>query len=207
MFFLEEFKVNTAQVKSLATEADILYLQSLYEEFFNEISDGDDILNSGSSTLSVELGDTASGDLGMDVEQKMSPEEISHQLGFSKAGLPLQFNIHRHTAGLTAWEKDHASIFEHDSPEIIPNRLHWHQLAGVHSFARAVFTPESNPEACTGFLISDEVGLGKTAQVISIIAYLNQSITLEERKRSETQEVTDLPPILGKFWKSLCLLF
>lgn len=189
---LELFKVTSAQVKSLATEADIQYLESLYEEYFNDTSDGDDILNSGGS--SVDLGETERGDLGMEVEQKLSFNELSHRLAFSKAGLPLQFNTLRHTAGFTPWEKDRASLFNDKSPEIIPNRLHWHQLAGVHSFARRVFTEESDPKACTGYLISDEVGLGKTALVISIIAFLNQIIEVQARKGSHL----DLPPVLGK---------
>lgn len=132
----------------------------------------------------------------MEVEQRLSFDDISHQLGFSKTGLPMQFNKFRHMAGLTPWEKDHTSIFKDASaPHIVPNRLHWHQLAGVHSFARTVFTGEANPQACTGYLISDEVGLGKTAQLISMIAFLNQCITTQERKASHPQ---DFPPVLGK---------
>ena len=187
-------------MKTLATEADIRYLENLYEEYFNDTSDGDDILNSGTSTLSIELGATEHGDLGMEVEQKLSFNEISQRLGFSKMGLPLQFNTLRHTAGLTPWEKDHIYLFEDKGPEMVPNRLHWHQLAGVHSFARRVFTGESNPKGCTGYLISDEVGLGKTALVISIIAFLNQAIEVQERKKTRPQELLELPPVLGKFF-------
>lgn len=198
--------MTSKQVKTLATEADIQYLESLYEEYFNDTSDGVDVLDGGSSGLSLELGEAEHGDLGMEAEQKLSFKEISHRLGFSKLGLPLQFNALRHTAGLTPWEKDHASLFDDKSPEIVPNRLHWHQLAGVHSFARSVFDAEPNPKACTGYLISDEVGLGKTALVISIIAFLNQTIEVQERKRTRPQEILDLPPVFGRCWKSCSLI-
>ncbi|KAF8869930.1 SNF2 family N-terminal domain-containing protein [Infundibulicybe gibba] len=98
-----------------------------------------------------------------------------------------QFNKYRDPTGATtAW----------DSPDVFakePLKLHWHQLAGVQSVIRNTFTKEPNAEdKCSGILICDEVGLGKTALAIATIAFLNQSIYCAENGSAQ-------PPVLGVY--------
>ncbi|EKM49396.1 uncharacterized protein PHACADRAFT_201655 [Phanerochaete carnosa HHB-10118-sp] len=51
----------------------------------------------------------------------------------------------------------------------IPSNLKWHQVVGLHRFAESMFTG-------TSVLNMDEVGVGKTLQVIALIAYRIMSI-------------------------------
>jgi TATA-binding protein-associated factor len=78
-----------------------------------------------------------------------------------------------------------------------PLALHWHQLAGVHAIMRMNFTknPVSSDHRC-GMLIADEVGLGKTFQAATTIAFLSDLVMCQ--KLSQSQPVT-FPPIIRKF--------
>jgi len=57
--------------------------------------------------------------------------------------------------------------------------LHWHQLAGIHSIVCTIFIATEDLSHPCGVLIGDEVGLGKTAQAIGVIAFLNMVIFLQ----------------------------
>ncbi|THU88715.1 hypothetical protein K435DRAFT_305531 [Dendrothele bispora CBS 962.96] len=172
----------------LANDADIAYLRNLYMQYFE--SDDDDSSQppiTESHEPEIPLEDILDGDLGMEEEAKMDPATLSQSLGF-KNHLPYQFNSLRHCAGATPW--DSPDIFERpDSNDLTPLRLHWHQEAGVHSILRSVFAETPQTPKCTGMLIADEVGLGKTALCLSTIAALNQLLRLQEMSQP-------LPPVL-----------
>lgn len=140
------------------------------------------------SEMIVDIEDTQTGDLGgdlgMDKEKELSLDVLAHNLGF-RNHLPAQFNKVRGKTGLTAWESPL-------DPKTSTNlELHWHQLAGVHSIIRRAFTPQPNLAHCTATLECDQVGLGKTTLAITVIAFLNQIVALQEKGM-------DLPPILGE---------
>ena len=130
-------------------------------------------------------------DLGMEKEFNLTPGDLATRLGFNKRRLPYQFNKLRHVSGLTPWSD--GRLFEtKPTPDCLNlNQLHWHQLAGVHAISRIIFTAKPDLQHETGVLIADEVGLGKTAQALSFIAFLNQCISLRERGMGP-------PPILGE---------
>lgn len=147
-------------------------------------------------------------DLGVEEEISMSPQDLATDLGFSD-GLPFLFNRIRHNSGFNPWDDpqlfEHASIF-HDEEHTVPLKLHWHQLAGVRAVLRRVFEKEQRlTEPCTGVLIADEVGLGKTAMAIAIIAFLTHLVWL---KSGDAQ----MPPIIRTFFNqsvapSACILW
>jgi hypothetical protein len=70
---------------------------------------------------------------------------------------------------------------------------HLHQLGGTHSIIRSILSPDSNSSNVLRILIADddEVGLGKTAQAISVISFVMQTVFLQQTKQK-------LPRILGK---------
>jgi hypothetical protein len=69
----------------------------------------------------------------------------------------------------------------------------WHQLVAVVAIIHGFFTMQSDPEPSSpeGMAIIDEVGLGKTLEVILTIAFL---MGLVDRRRAKKAD----PPILGK---------
>jgi TATA-binding protein-associated factor len=139
------------------------------------------------------IDDPNVGDFGMEIEAKMDPKQLARALGF-KNHLPFSFNPYRHKFGTSPW--DNESLFKFATDEPLPQfidflKLHWHQLAGIHSIVRSVFLENPDDSHPTGVLIGDEVGLGKTAQSIAFIAFLNQVLYVQSKGLSP-------PPILGK---------
>ena len=62
----------------------------------------------------------------------------------------------------------------------------------VHALIRTNFTPQAEPGRCCGMLIADEVGLGKTFQAVTTIAFLSDLIIRAERN-------APMPPIIGTY--------
>lgn len=189
---LEASKISLKSLQALASQEDVSDIINLYEEFFG--MDADAIVEP-STSLSITFGNaTPEADPGVEVEALMSAKELASNLGFV-GKLPLVFNRIRHSAGLTAWDSKHRHLFEEPNPlatnnMLEPITLHWHQLAGVHAVIRKVFSSEPLPKHGNGVLIADEVGLGKTFQALTVIAFL-ADVTLRKSKNFA------MPPIIG----------
>lgn len=187
--------MSTKALRDLATQEDISDLLLVYEEYLEtNVEEEDEPPITDISPEKNQL-DQDEGDFGMEVESKMSAAGFTYRFGFP-SGLPVQFNTLRHRSGVSPW--DDPSPFEQDPiPDDLVNfDLHWHQLAGVHSIVRSLFTEEPDATHTTGVLVGDEVGLGKTAQAITLIGFLNQSILGVNRA---------VPRILRKLYYSKCL--
>lgn len=173
-------KITAQALANLASEEDVSDLLNVYDEYFDsnfECEDEPVILDSLPERGRLTNDD---GDFGMEVEANMKYVSFLYQFGFPQ-GLPVQFNSRRHKSGITAWEDPVPFKEERISPALDKMVLHWHQLAGVHSMVRSIFTKEKDATHTTGVLVGDEVGLGKTAQAITFIAFLNQSILGDNR--------------------------
>ncbi|KAF5366181.1 hypothetical protein D9758_005658 [Tetrapyrgos nigripes] len=174
-----------------ATQEEAEAVGRLYNQYFrhDDDDDADAPLDEG-DLLAVGLNEAIPGDLGVTVEQSMTTEQLGQSLGLRNCR-PLQFMSLHHKAGVTAW--DQLRTFQtHPLPDIIqPLSLHWHQLAGVHSIVSNVFSEQPLPDSMHGILVADEVGLGKTAQTIAFLAFLNQVIMTQMRNEP-------VPPILRK---------
>ena len=133
------------------------------------------------------------GDFGMEEEAQMTAPSLALSLGY-RTGIPLSFNPIHDRSGLTPW--DDPIRFSNLTMDNLPDnlsqlRLHWHQLAGNHSIMRSILSPVPDPSHILGILVADEVGLGKTAQALAVIAFFMQAVFLQETNRP-------LPRILGK---------
>jgi len=177
-------KINSSAYANLATEEDLRVLFDWYTQYFADDEATEPVIGPVSE-LVFDLKEAKTGDLGIDMECKLSPDALALNLGFRNQ-LPVQFNTRRHKSGSTAWE----TVL--DDKNSLPLKLHWHQLSGVHSIIRRAFTSEPDPAHCTATLECDEVGLGKTTLAITVMAFLNQVATLQEKGQ-------DLPSILGVF--------
>lgn len=182
-------------LKALSTEAEVQDIISLYHERFDNPSNAldDAPLIDRDPVIRNPFGPAVEGaDPGTEVEAKMSPAELSKSLGFVQ-GLPLLFNEIRHRDGLTMWTNPQAFMMEDrkNPPSSISRlRLQWLQLAGVHAIIRACFTAEPDRDHCTGMLVADEVGLGKTYQAATVIAFLAEAAIRQDNLK--------IAPILSK---------
>lgn len=170
--------------------ADII---NLYLDFFSNVSsDVGPIIDA--PRIFIPFGDPVDGaDAGTEVEAKMSLDELAFNLGF-KGGLPLLFNTHRHRGGSTPWAPEPPNCFDLNGPlhsDLDLIKLHWHQLAGVHAIIRKNFTSEPAKGRCTGILLADEVGLGKTFQAATVIAFMSDLVLRQSHN-------FPLPPMIGK---------
>ncbi|TFK31185.1 P-loop containing nucleoside triphosphate hydrolase protein, partial [Crucibulum laeve] len=186
-------KHTRESLKGLATVYDIASLMELYHKLFSDLDDTE--VNVDLEAMDPTWMEKLKGvDLGVEMEIHLSPDELSESLGFT-SGLPFLFNPKRHRAGFNQWDDE--KYFSLGEPEylegdISDSTLHWHQTAGVHSIIRNMFSETPEPEKCTGMLIADEVGLGKTAVTITTLAFLSHIVWLQERK-------IPLPPIMKKY--------
>ena len=199
-------KVSTIDLKNLATEEDVTDIFNLYHEYFEKDADEDEppITGEAADALGTpQKLNNCGGDFGMELEATMTPTALASSLGF-KGGLPPLFNNLRHRSGISPW--DDPTAFIDPTPKPLPDHLskmglHWHQLAGVHSIVRSIFTQRPDAQHTRGVLVGDEVGLGKTAQGIAFIAFLIQAIWAQQSHRNPS-------PILGEgyFHETLFLL-
>lgn len=183
--------MSTAALKSLATEEDVTDLLNVYHEYFEAHVEDEDEPPISDGDLEKKQLNASGGDFGMEVEERMPATVLAARLGF-RAGLPVQFNMHRHQSGISPWDDEKAfKVVGHIPAELLRIQFHWHQLAGIHSIIRSIFTEEKDASHPAGVLVGDEVGLGKTAQAIGLLAFLNQLILLQDRK-------TPFPPVIRK---------
>ena len=182
-------------LKALSTEEEVQEIISLYYERFDAPANAPDdtpVIDCD-PIIKNPFGPPAEGaDPGAEVEAQMSPLELSKNLGFTK-GLPLLFNNIRHRDGLNLWTCPDAFVMEdrkNPPSHISKLKLNWHQLAGVHSIIRGCFTAERETDHCTGMLIADEVGLGKTYLAATTIAFLSEAAI--------RQDDLQVAPILGE---------
>ena len=171
---------------TLASEEAVQEIISVYHEHFQNASNAldDSPVIDINPVIQDPFGPAVEGaDPGAEVEAKMSHAELAKSLGFVQ-GLPLLFNDIRHRDGLNMWNSP--SAFLVDDMDRLPSevsllKLNWHQLAGVHAIIRACFTAEADRDHCTGMIVADEVGLGKTYQAATVIAFLSEA-TIRQKK-------------------------
>ena len=183
-------------IKSLATDDTVQVMMNLYREFFdNPDSSGYDapIIKYHKNVIGPWDHSPNGGDTGVEYEARMTPTQLSENLGFIQR-IPFLFNNHRRIDGLNPWASPKAFVANDENTPFLTNlNLHWHQLAGVHAIIRKCFAEKPSPNICAGVLISDEVGLGKTYQAATVIAFLADAAL----RQKTTVHV--IPPILSKF--------
>jgi hypothetical protein len=176
-------KFTREQVAALASPSDVEDLFRLYHDLFDIPSESEPVLQHKDHGSGLTLQDATILDLGVEVEATMSPEQLATRLGF-KNSRPTQFNDYCHQSGAVAWDSVCAHLFDANPPTdaLQEIALHWHQLGGVHSMVRNIFSAEPRQKPCTGLLCADEVGLGKTGFAIAFLTFLSNAIWHEESR-------------------------
>jgi hypothetical protein len=117
-----------------------------------------------------EIFDKDGADMGVSKYKTMGDETLMTDLDFSE-GRPVLFAKYRHVDTMkTAWDNGEEDMWEKGGVGLKPLRLLWHQLCGVASIVDAVFQPLGT-HVCNRIL-ADDVGIGKSAQVMGVIAFL-----------------------------------
>jgi len=174
----------------------VLQTVSLYTNYF-EREGGELSLDNGEALGTWDQLVEDLGDMGVDVMKGKSIDELSNLLGFIGAR-PVNWNNFRGTDNLvSAWEtniaKDVQERFQSGGQDMVALRLLWHQLCGVAAIVDKVWTEEKRPDV-HGVLLADDVGVGKTAQVMASIAFLQLVYRLEEKGLPR-------PPIISTAFK------
>ncbi|KAJ8457265.1 hypothetical protein ONZ45_g18379 [Pleurotus djamor] len=139
-------------------------------------------------------------DLGVDRFSGTPFEELSRLLAF-RDGLPVLWTRHARSDGITPWSSaltdDERQGFETGGPgfrTIVPL---WHQLVGVCSMMYKLFTKKKK-EDMPGTILADDVGVGKTVQVMASIAFTQQVYLSEQKDTPRPPLIHNRPYYLGK---------
>jgi hypothetical protein len=104
---------------------------------------------------------------GVEEWQEKTEDELWEMLGLLEKRLPM-FNerVDMHSLH-DPWDAEGKRWFEdpENQAQIMPLAPHWHQLVGIYKMLNHAFRGKP-------ILLMDEVGLGKTLQVVSVIAVL-----------------------------------
>lgn len=154
------------------------------------------------------------GDLGVEIMSKLSFKQLTVLLSFV-GGRPGNWNAYVREDGATAWHlgltpsnpsvtrrgpsntviEITLDMFANGGPGFKPIHLLWHQLVGVAAIIATMFFGAKVTSApMSGVLLADGVGVGKTAQVMATIAFLQQLVLIEQVQA--VREKLNRPPII-----------
>ncbi|KAG9077572.1 hypothetical protein FRC06_008830, partial [Ceratobasidium sp. 370] len=171
-------KVKAKRRMTLATEEDMHRAYEAYielhfptdEDVIAEITHRLEEVSAAPEEVALDLVEgVADEDLGVAEFSNMPNQELLRMLGLTQAKrLP----------------------FASDRME-----MKWHQLVGVAAMTKAMFTPTlAMPPRPT--LLCDDVGLGKTVQIIGTISTLVHLIEIEQPSGAHTEK-TPWPPLIA----------
>ncbi|TDL13389.1 hypothetical protein BD410DRAFT_847004, partial [Rickenella mellea] len=177
-------KITRKMVSDLATDADVQALLAEYETMMEESApEADPQAPNRPADPEMKSVYAGMGDLGVGHQSRMSTEELQRQLGiaqYPKKAFPV-FMTKRHPEFKTAWT--HPKLFETDSPDLEDLALKWHQLGGIHAMVQLGFSGK-------GTLLTDGVGIGKTAQLMGLMAFMMTQIQQKEEGKATLQGVS-----------------
>lgn len=139
--------------------------------------------------------DNAGTDMGVTKFRKDNDLKLMDLLDFP-GGRPVLFAKYRHNDTMrTAWESPDDRIWDVGGEELQPLRLLWHQLCGVASLVDGIF--QKPGIRVQNRLLADDVGIGKSAQVMGLIAFLILVWFREKEGKTRPPIIADgklLPP-------------
>ncbi|KAF4598990.1 hypothetical protein EYR40_006078 [Pleurotus pulmonarius] len=154
------------------------------------------------------------GDIGVEVMSKKTADELCTLLSFH-GGRPGQWNAFLRDDGATAWHLGLTpsnpvvtrrgpsntiinitlDMFKEGGYGFKPMSLLWHQLVGVAAIVSQMWYGQRVTSApMSGVLLADGVGVGKTAQVMATIAFIQQVELIEQV--AAVAEKVNRPPII-----------
>ncbi|KAF9520456.1 hypothetical protein BS47DRAFT_1357316 [Hydnum rufescens UP504] len=181
-------RIHKLNLEALATEEVIEHFRTSYLEMITkpEVAEVSEDLNlpapADPRILDVLRGTMGGQDLGVSAFSDRTSEGLRTLLGWPQDQDSPFLLPFRHVDGQTEFNKGQEALFQHLDPSTLDppypftsQRLQWHQLLGIVSAVCQVFS-SSDQASERGILLADEVGLGKTAQGLGLIAFLTQMV-------------------------------
>lgn len=126
-------------------------------------------------------------DLGVDKWAGTTPERLMTALGFLN-GRPALFAPWKSKSG----DHDAKSVEDIPADDREPLGLLWHQAVADAAMTECFWTETPIPGGSSGVLLADNVGLGKTVEIMGLIAMIVQT------RKSEQQVGGVRAPIIGE---------
>ena len=190
MLVVPATKGQSSADPSLASQEDVADVATMFSQFLNDnVADTDGFEISQRHDNNQTGGFLGSIDLGVQKFSTFDDNALNQILNYSD-GNPLLFNSTMIPNGLrTLWEPP----LPH--PEsLVPLKLLWHQKVGIATMVDHFWSARvEEPGLKTGLILADEVGLGKTAQLLGLLAFL-----VEHRAGQSISSKIRSPSIIGK---------
>jgi hypothetical protein len=184
-------RIHKLNLEALATE-DIIehfrtsYLEMIMKPEVAEVSEDLDFSAPADPQILDVLGGVMKGqDLGVSVFSDRTSEGLCTLLDWPQDQDSPFILPFRHADGHMEFDKGQEALFQHLDPFTLDlphpfaaQCLKWHQLLGIVSAVHQVFSSSDQASEC-GILLADEIGLGKTAQGLGLIAFLTQMVVYE----------------------------
>lgn len=161
----------------------------------------------GSTVLMDAIVDEVFNDMGTETMCQKSLDELQYLLGYLR-NRPARWAKVRHRdptktswddgADLSQWE---VTLVNDAGNTELPKEgmdllgLLWHQQVGIASMADKSFT-KVKTQNVPGIILADAVGVGKTAQMLGMVAFLQQTYVVENPVDPAKREPR--PPIIGE---------
>ncbi|TFK17447.1 hypothetical protein FA15DRAFT_605046 [Coprinopsis marcescibilis] len=149
---------------TIATEDEVAQILDLYDLYLGQDFVSTEPLDT--EAILTSLAESSSDDqCGVDIESTLDSETLANRLGFPD-GRPFFFNDKRHKGELTPWNVEFDKLVVSHPDLFQPFCLHWHQLCGAHAIINNALSRKNT-------LLGDGVGVGKTVQAASVMAFFS----------------------------------
>ncbi|KAG7439621.1 uncharacterized protein BT62DRAFT_924580 [Guyanagaster necrorhizus] len=132
------------------------------------------------------------GDLGVESWSKTTDKVLAEMLRWDN-GRPDEFNPFINTSLTDYWENpDYAAKIPPggDEDNEVTNIM-WHQIVGITAMVNMLWMTKLDDDGVPGILLADEVGLGKTAQMMGLLAFIMSCYRAQKLGK-------ELPPVLAQ---------
>ncbi|KAF8668495.1 hypothetical protein AX14_006173 [Amanita brunnescens Koide BX004] len=181
----------------LADEAAVQKTINMYLDYFNRPDESFNVEHLTAGTLWSDAND---GDMGVEEMKMKSTDELCSLLGF-KDGRPFTWNKYRSLGNIrSAWDtslESELAMFIDGGEDMELLTLLWHQLVGVAAMASKVWLKDESKKTF-GILLADDVGVGKTAQVMAFIAFLQLVYESQVQDVALPALLDGLPSFMGR---------
>lgn len=168
-------KGNRKKIRSeTMTAYDLRQLYATLVDHFSttDVSDAQNPLDDNDDDVTHLYGvfEEKGNDMGVTKYKSKDEAELRRLLQFPD-GRPPQFAKYRHPDSTqSSWDDPKNKVWSEGGEGYKPLELLWHQLCGIATIADDIF--QKRGQTVLNKLLADDVGIGKSAQIMGVIAFL-----------------------------------